>query len=54
MTSRIVTYTMSFFMSGYQRFAILFYIYLFIKNGNAPVLSGTPGSWSVVNTAEMS
>ena len=31
-------------MLGYQRFVILFYLYLFIKKGNASVLSGTPCS----------
>ena len=35
---------MNLFMLGYQRFVILFYLYLFITKGNAPVLSGTPGS----------
>ena len=30
-------------MRGYQRYVILFYLYLFIRKGNAPVLSGTPG-----------
>ena len=35
------------FMRGYQIFAILFYLYLFIRKGNAPVLSGTPGIYQV-------
>ena len=36
--------SINLFMLGYQRFVILFYLYLLIKKGNAPVLSGTPGS----------
>ena len=40
--------SINLFMLGYERFyfislVILFYLYLFIKKGNAPVLSGTPG-----------
>ena len=35
--------SMDLFMRGYQRFAILFYLFLFIWKGNAPVLSGPPG-----------
>ena len=36
--------SINLFMLGYQRFVILFYLYLFTKKGNAPVLSRTPGS----------
>ena len=35
--------SMNLFLRGYQSFVILFYLYLFIRQGNAPVLSGTPG-----------